>query len=80
YGGPTLNLGIGARRMVNQDGLSYLVWDFNAVDISPAALGKSIDFWLDVNGVTTYATRWTYSAAADWPPFWQQRPTASCAT
>lgn len=79
-GGPTLNLGIGARRMVNQDGLSYLVWDFNAVDISPAALGKSIDFWLDVNGVTTYATRWTYSAAADWPPFWQQRPTASCAT
>jgi hypothetical protein len=65
--------------MVVENGLSYPVWDFNAVDISAAALGKTIDFWLDVNGVTTNATRWTYTASQDPPPFWQQRPTTSCA-
>lgn len=78
-GGPALSLGIGVKRVINQDGLTYPVWDFNAVDISPAAQGKSIDLWLDVNGVTTNATRWTYSISQAWPPFWQQRPTSSCA-
>ena len=78
-GGPTVLAGTAAKRLVSQDGLSYPVWDFNAVDISPAAQGKSIDFWLDVNGVATHATRWTYSMTQDWPPFWQQRPTVSCA-
>jgi hypothetical protein len=78
-GGPAVNLGIGARRLLNQDGLSYPVWDFNAVDIAAAAQGKSIDLWMDVNGIATNATRWTYSASQAWPPFWQQRPTASCA-
>lgn len=78
-GGPAVSLGIGAKRVVNQDGLSYPVWDFNAVDISAAAQGKSIDLWLDVNGITTNATRWTYSASQAWPPFWQQRPTTTCA-
>jgi len=78
-GGPALSLGSGVKRVLNQDGLTYPVWDFNAVDISPAAQGKSIDLWLDVNGVTTNATRWTYSTSQAWPPFWQQRPTSSCA-
>jgi hypothetical protein len=78
-GGPPTNVGSGAKRMVVENGLSYPVWDFNAVDISAAALGKTIDFWLDVNGVTTNATRWTYTASQDPPPFWQQRPTTSCA-
>ena len=78
-GGPTVLAGTAAKRLLTQDGLTYPVWDFNAVDISPAAQGKSIDFWLDVNGVATHATRWTYSMRQDWPPFWQQRPTVSCA-
>ena len=64
--------------MLRQDGLAYPVWDFNAVDISAAALGKSIDLWLDVNGVVTNATRWTFANSAPWPAFWQQQPTASC--
>jgi hypothetical protein len=78
-GGPAVNVGAGVKRTVVQDGLSYPVWDFNAVDISAATQGKTIDFWLDVNGVTTTATRWTYAAGDTWPPFWQQRPTSSCA-
>jgi Cellulase (glycosyl hydrolase family 5) len=78
-GGPAVNLGAGIKRVINQDGLSYPVWDFNAIDISSAALGKSIDLWMDVNGVATNASRWTYSTSQAWPPFWQQRPTASCA-
>jgi hypothetical protein len=77
-GGPALSLGTGMRRMVNEAGLSYPVWDFNGVDISQAQAGKSIDFWLDVGGVTTHAVRWTYAQDTPWPPFWQQRPTASC--
>jgi hypothetical protein len=77
-GGPTITVGSGVKRLLTQSGLTYPVWDFNAVDITQAALGKSIDFWLDVNGVPTHATRWTYSASEDWPEFWQQRPTVSC--
>jgi hypothetical protein len=60
-GGPTLVAGTGAKRLVNDSGLTYPVWDFNSVDISAANAGKSIDFWMDVGGVTTRATRWTYS-------------------
>jgi hypothetical protein len=64
-GGPTTLVGSGARRLLNQDGLSYPVWDFNNVNISAVTLGKSVDFWLDVAGVVTHATRWTY---ANTPP------------
>jgi hypothetical protein len=79
-GGPTAFVSNGAKRLVTQDGVTYPVWDFNSVDITPTAQGKSIDFWLDVNGVTTTAQRWTYAATQDPPPTtWQQRPTTSCA-
>jgi hypothetical protein len=77
-GGAAVNLGVGQKRLLSQDGLTYPVWDFNGVDISAAALGKSIDLWMDVNGVATNASRWLYSRSQDWPPFWQQRPTTSC--
>jgi hypothetical protein len=67
--------------LVNDSGLTYPVWDFNGVDISAANQGKSTDFWMDVNGVTTSAARWTYSTSDEtaWPPLWQQKPTTSCA-
>jgi hypothetical protein len=58
-GGPSTRLVNGAKRMVNANGLTYPVWDFNGVDISAALQGKSIDFWLDVDGVATHATRVT---------------------
>ena len=78
-GGPAVNVATGIKRIVTQDGLMYPVWDFNVVDISQAALGKSITFWLDVNGEKTTAPRWTYSVSQPQPPFWQQRPTTTCA-
>jgi hypothetical protein len=66
-GGPTTQLGVGARRMLQQDGLSYPVWDFNGVDISATIGGRSIDLWLDVAGVATHATRWTFSTVTPTP-------------
>jgi hypothetical protein len=62
-GAPAVLVGSGDQRMVNQDGLRYPVWDFNNVDISASIQGKSIDFWLDVDGVATHATPWTYTTA-----------------
>jgi hypothetical protein len=82
-GGPAANLGSGVKRILSQGGLNYPIWDFNAVDTSAAAQGKSIDLWLDVNGngVATNATRWTVSFLPShlWPALWQQRPTSTCA-
>jgi hypothetical protein len=80
-GGPTVQVGTGAKRLANDSGMTYPVWDFNSVDISAALSGKSIALWMDVNGVTTAATRWTFNTydQTAWPPFWQQKPTASCA-
>ena len=78
-GGPPTNVATGVKRTLTQDGITYPVWDFNVVDISQAALGKSITFWLDVNGVKTTATRWAYSTSQAPQAFWQQRPTTSCA-
>jgi hypothetical protein len=60
-GGPSVRLTSGAKRMVTRDGLNYSVWDFNGIDISPALQGRSIDFWLDVDGVVTHATRYTHT-------------------
>jgi hypothetical protein len=58
----------GVKRMVNENGLTYPVWDFDVVDIGAALSGKSIDFWMDVNGVTTHAARYTYSLVPPAPP------------
>lgn len=78
-GGPTLDMGVGAKRMITQDGTTYPTWDFNGVDISAAAgSNKTIDFWLDVGGVATAASRWTYASSAAWPAFWEQKPMLSC--
>jgi len=60
-GGPSSRLMNGAKRMVSAQGLTYPVWDFNNVDISAAVQLKSIDFWLDVDGVVTRAVPWTYT-------------------
>jgi hypothetical protein len=79
-GGPTILVGPGVKRIAREGDTSYPVWDFNGVDVSAAAAGHNIDFWLDVNGVATNATRWTYSTTVEWPPFWQQRPTTACST
>jgi hypothetical protein len=77
-GGPTILAGTGVKRMLTQEGLTYPIWDFNTVDIAAANQGKTIEFWLDVDGVGTRATRWVYTAEGEPPPEWQQTPTRSC--
>jgi hypothetical protein len=66
-GGPSSRLMNGAKRMVSAQGLTYPVWDFNNVDISATAQGKSIDFWLDVDGVVTHAVPWTHTSPTPSP-------------
>jgi hypothetical protein len=78
-GGRSAVLGTGAKRMLTQDGVTYPVWDFNGVSIAQAAQGSTLELWLEVDGVTTQATRWVHDPDQPWPPFWQQRPTVSCA-
>ncbi len=66
-GGPTTLVGPGTKRTMTDSGLTYPVWDWNAVDIGASLSGKSIDFWMDVNNVTTHATRYTYSLVPQMP-------------
>ena len=80
-GGPASVVASGARRLMTQDGITFPVWDFNAVDISAASQGHRIEFWMDVAqpGVTTRASHWTYAADLPQPDPWQQIPSVSCA-
>jgi hypothetical protein len=79
-GGPPSVVANGARRLMSQDGVTFPVWDFNDVDISAAAQGHRIEFWMDVAqaGVTTRAGHWVYAADQPQPEPWLQVPTASC--
>jgi hypothetical protein len=65
--GPSNRLTTGTKRMITANGLTYAVWAFDNVDISAALQGKSIDFWLDVDGVVTHATRWTHTNVTPTP-------------
>jgi hypothetical protein len=77
-GGPSSVLGTATKRVLTQDGVTYPVWDFNAISIAASAQGRTMELWIDVDGVATRATRWVYAADHPWPEFWQQRPTVSC--
>jgi hypothetical protein len=77
-GGQSSLLGTGTKRMLTQDGVTYPVWDFNGVSIAAAAQGRTMELWLEVDGVATQATRWVHANDQPWPPFWQQPPTVSC--
>jgi len=75
-GGPTVPFSTpGAKRMLTEAGLTYPVWDFNVVDVGAALSGKSVDLWMDVNGVVTHATRYTYSLVPVAPPTVVPTPT-----
>lgn len=71
-------LGYGTRRLVTDNGVTYPVWDFENVDVSPAKSGKTIEFWVQVDGVRVKAGSWVYGANLPQPPTWGQRPTTSC--
>ena len=62
-------LGEGVPRQAVENGVSYLVWDFNGVDLSYAKQeGKSLELFVVVEGVTTDPRPWIYGGEKnqDW--------------
>jgi hypothetical protein len=61
---------VGTPRSVTEGGLTYLVWDFNDVDVSAAQdPSKKLYFWVRVDDVTTYPNIWAHAidARTDFP-------------
>ena len=79
-GGVAELVGVGARRLVEADGLRYLVWDFNDVNVEYArAEANSYEFSVVVDGIQTQRETWTYGGPkptdSSQPPV---RPKRSC--
>jgi hypothetical protein len=79
-GAPEL-VGNGVRRIAEQPGVRYPVWDFGDVNVEYArAEGRYYEFYVTVDGVQTDPQAWTYGGpnATDWrqPPLLPQH---SCA-
>ena len=57
---------LGVPRVVNgANGVTFLAWDFNDVDVSAANDSLSrIFFWVTVDGVTTYSNIWAHAIDA----------------
>ena len=57
---------LGVLRVVNgANGVTFLAWDFNDVDVSAANDSLSrIFFWVTVDGVTTYSNIWAHAIDA----------------
>jgi len=56
---------IGTPRPVTSNGLTYLVWDFNDVDVSLARYPTNrYYFWITVDGVPTSSSIWAHGADA----------------
>lgn len=56
---------IGTPRSVTEGGLTYLVWDFNDVDVSAAQdPANTLYFWVRVDELTTYPNIWAHGADA----------------
>jgi hypothetical protein len=73
-------LGEGTPRVATENGVSYLVWDFNGVDVSYARQeGKSLELFVVVEDLKTDPQPWIYGGEKnqDWtlPPV---RPTKGC--
>jgi hypothetical protein len=71
-GAPEL-VGNGVRRIAEQQGVRYPVWDFSDVNVEYArAEGRYYEFYVTVDGVQTDSQVWTYGGpnATDWrqPP------------
>lgn len=77
-GGVPAPIRTAARRLVVDNGITYPVWDFENVDVSPAKTGGHIEFWVDVDGVRTRAGSWVYGATIPQTTTWTRRPTSSC--
>jgi hypothetical protein len=79
-GGPPELVANGVRRLVEEPGLRYPVWDFNDVNVERArAPESSYEFYILVDGLQTDRESWIYGGpeSTDWtqPPV---RPPDSC--
>jgi hypothetical protein len=56
---------VGTRRVANEEGVRFLAWDFNDVDVSAAqdSLNR-LYFWVTVDGVMTASNVWAHGADA----------------
>ena len=53
---------LGSPREISRDGIRYLVWDFNDLDIRMARNPDNrMYFWLSVDGMEAYSTIWVHS-------------------
>jgi len=70
---------IGQPRALTENGLSFLVWDFNDVDVG-AAMNPSntIHFWVRVDGVRTYPSVWAHGTSPTIPTPFPDTPASSC--
>ena len=62
-------LGNGVPRLATENGVSYLAWDFNGVDVSYAKQeGKSLELFVVVEDVKTDPQPWIYGGEKnqDW--------------
>jgi hypothetical protein len=56
---------IGTPREVTEDGLTFLLWDFNDVDVSAAQDPASrLYFWVQADSVVTYPSIWAHGTDA----------------
>lgn len=64
--GPLVGQGlVGTPRAVTEGGLTFLVWDFNDVDVSVARNpANKLYFWVQVDDVVTYPNVWAHGADA----------------
>ncbi|MFN8523344.1 MAG: hypothetical protein U0821_09610 [Chloroflexota bacterium] len=79
-GGPKQLVGTGARRIAQEGGVRYPVWDFNRVSVASARDEKTVyRFSVTVDDLETESSTWTYGGTA--PTDWRApvvRPKKSC--
>jgi hypothetical protein len=79
-GGPPVLLGNGERRVANERGIRYPVWDFNRVNVATARDEVSTyELFVVADGVATESVPWTYGGPRNqnWRAT-QPRPRQSC--
>ncbi len=70
---------IGSPREVSRNGIRYLVWDFNNVNVSAARNPDNrMVFWLSVDGAETHSSVWVHSVDGRPILLTADLPAASC--
>jgi hypothetical protein len=70
---------VGTTRTYSANGLSWLAYDFNDIDVSVANdPAHRITFWTEVDGVATYPNIWTHGASGVTIAPAQDVPARSC--